>query len=84
MDPTRAVAAAGRSLRGIRGRLRALLTGPEADDPEAADLLADPGLQASLATYAAQHGIPLHDVTDEAAGYLRQMLASHSERATHF
>ena len=50
--------------------------------PQVEEVLTDPGLVTSLERYAAEHGLPLPAVLDEAAGHLREMVASHDPRAT--
>ena len=50
--------------------------------PDIEELLADPGLAASLERYAADHDLPIGPVRAEAAEHLREMVATHNPRAT--
>ena len=50
--------------------------------PDIQELLADPGLAASLERYAADHDLPIGPVRAEAAEHLREMVATHNPRAT--
>ncbi len=56
--------------------------GPVADGTDVARSLDEPVMAASIEAYATAHGQSVGAVRDEAAKYLREMLASHSERAT--
>ncbi|MFI7542171.1 lysophospholipid acyltransferase [Actinoplanes sp. NPDC049599] len=53
------------------------------DTPEVAQLLADQGLAARLAELARSLGRDPHEVRAEAAGYLREIGATHTGRAPH-
>ncbi len=46
------------------------------------EILADPGLVASLERYAAEHGLSIAAVRAEAAEHLHEMVATHDSRAT--
>ena len=50
--------------------------------PDIQELLADPGLAASLERYAAEHDLPIGPVRAEAAEHLHEMVATHNPRAT--
>ncbi len=56
--------------------------GADAEGTDVARSLDEPVMAASIEAYAAAHGQSVGAVRDEAAKYLREMLASHSERAT--
>ena len=46
--------------------------------PDIQELLADPGLAASLERYAAEHDLPIGPVRAEAAEHLHEMVATHN------
>ena len=50
--------------------------------PDIEEVLADPGLGASLERYAAENDLPLGPVRAEAAEHLHEMVATHNPRAT--
>ncbi|SNY59402.1 lysophospholipid acyltransferase [Paractinoplanes atraurantiacus] len=73
-------AGAGRALRRI-GLVEAAAPRP-ADTPEVAALLSDDEFAAHAGDLAASLGRDRHEVLAEAAGYLREMGATHTRRAT--
>ncbi|MBK6301318.1 MAG: lysophospholipid acyltransferase [Actinomycetales bacterium] len=63
-------------------RAREAVVAVTGSGPDIEELLADPGLAASLERYAAENDLPLGPVRAEAAEHLHEMVATHNPRAT--
>jgi glycerol-3-phosphate O-acyltransferase len=63
-------------------RAREAVVAVTGSGPDIEELLADPGLAASLERYAAEHDLPIGPVRAEAAEHLHEMVATHNPRAT--
>jgi glycerol-3-phosphate O-acyltransferase len=63
-------------------RAREAVVAVTGSGPDIEEVLADPGLGASLERYAAENDLPLGPVRAEAAEHLHEMVATHNPRAT--
>ncbi|MBK7272024.1 MAG: 1-acyl-sn-glycerol-3-phosphate acyltransferase [Actinomycetales bacterium] len=63
-------------------RAREAVVAVTGSGPDIEEVLADPGLAASLERYAAENDLPLGPVRAEAAEHLHEMVATHNPRAT--
>ena len=82
MDAQRLAGAARDWVTSASRRARDVASTAVGGADEVEEILAEPALATSLERYAAEHGLAPAAVRDEAAGHLREMVASHDPRAT--